>query len=70
MLARLVERLLGEDVLPTLDAPPGVDLQEYGEQVLARMRNRALRHRCAQICGQPGPRLRPARLLRAGSRHH
>ncbi len=62
MLARLAERLLHEDVLPALTPPPGVDLREYGAQVLDRMRNRALRHRCAQIA-MDGSLKVPIRLL-------
>ncbi|QFY05794.1 mannitol dehydrogenase family protein [Nonomuraea phyllanthi] len=62
VLARLAERLIREDVLPVLTAPPGVDLPEYGAQVLARMRNRALRHRCAQIA-MDGSLKVPIRLL-------
>ncbi|MFG1976659.1 mannitol dehydrogenase family protein [Nonomuraea fuscirosea] len=62
VLARLAGRLIREDVLPTLTAPPGVDLREYGERVLARMRNRALRHRCAQIA-MDGSLKVPIRLL-------
>ncbi|GAA3125576.1 hypothetical protein [Nonomuraea salmonea] len=61
-LAHLAERLLAEDVLPTLTPPPGVDLPSYGEQVVTRMRNRALRHRCAQIA-MDGSLKVPIRLL-------
>ncbi|MET8864259.1 mannitol dehydrogenase family protein [Nonomuraea sp. NPDC004580] len=61
-LAHLAERLLSEDVLPTLTPPPGVDLPSYGEQVVSRMRNRALRHRCAQIAIDGSLKV-PIRLL-------
>lgn len=62
VLARLTERLLREDVLPTLTAPPGLDLPKYSEQVLTRMRNRALRHRCAQVAADGSLKV-PIRLL-------
>ena len=61
-LTRLAERLLHEDVLPTLTAPPGLDLTQYSKQVLARMRNRALRHRCAQVAADGSLKV-PIRLL-------
>ncbi|WP_181448646.1 mannitol dehydrogenase family protein [Nonomuraea aridisoli] len=60
-LSRLAVLLL-EDVLPTLTPPPGLDLAAYGESVLGRMRNTALRHRCDQVA-QDGSLKVPIRLL-------
>ncbi|MFI6817979.1 mannitol dehydrogenase family protein [Nonomuraea sp. NPDC050328] len=61
-LGRLAERLALEDVLPTLTPPDGVDLREYTATVLGRMRNPALRHRCAQVAADGSLKV-PIRLL-------
>jgi fructuronate reductase len=48
-LRSFVERLMAEDLIPSLQAPPEFDLASYQRQVLARMDNPALGHRCTQI---------------------
>ena len=62
LLSTLIERLMAEEVLPTLIAPPGVDLAEYCAQLLERFRNSALPHRTQQIAMDGSQKL-PQRLL-------
>ena len=60
--ATLIERLMMEEVMPTLAAPPGVDLRAYGAQIRERFRNPALPHRTQQIAMDGSQKL-PQRLL-------
>jgi fructuronate reductase len=53
---------LWAEIAPTVAAPPGVDLQQYAGRLLARFRNRALRHRTWQIAMDGSQKL-PQRLL-------
>jgi fructuronate reductase len=62
LLAALVERLMADEVMPTLVAPPGVDLRAYGAQLMQRFRNPALPHRTQQIAMDGSQKL-PQRLL-------
>jgi fructuronate reductase len=62
LLATLIERLMAEEVTPTLAAPPGVDLGAYGAQIRERFRNPALPHRTRQIAMDGSQKL-PQRLL-------
>jgi fructuronate reductase len=50
------------EVAPAVPVPPGVDLDDYAARLLARFRNRALRHRTAQIAMDGSQKL-PQRLL-------
>ena len=61
-LARLVERQMAEEIIPTLVAPPGIDLADYCVQLMARFRNPALPHRTQQIAMDGSQKL-PQRLL-------
>ncbi len=61
-LATLIERLMADEVAPTLVAPPGMDLRTYCAQLLARFRNPALPHRTQQIAMDGSQKL-PQRLL-------
>jgi fructuronate reductase len=61
-LAMLVERLMTEEVIPTLAAPPKVDLAAYGAQIRERFRNPALPHRTKQVAMDGSQKL-PQRLL-------
>jgi len=49
LLAGFVERLMREDIVPSLDAPRGFDPGVYIDAILARFRNPAIRHRLSQI---------------------
>jgi fructuronate reductase len=61
-LGPVIERLMDEDVTPTLDVPQGFDLTAYKASVLERFANPALRHRTTQIAMDGSQKL-PQRLL-------
>jgi fructuronate reductase len=61
-LGRLVERLMAEEIAPTLANPPGVDLARYRATLIERFRNPALPHRTAQVAMDGSQKL-PQRLL-------
>jgi fructuronate reductase len=48
-LAAFIRALMTEDILPTLEAPRGLDLRVYAESILKRFRNPSIRHELAQI---------------------
>ncbi len=58
----LIERQMAEEIVPTLVAPPGIDLREYGRELMTRFRNPALPHRTQQIA-MDGSQKIPQRLL-------
>ncbi len=60
-LARFVDRMIRDDIVPMLPAVPGLDLDAYREAVLARFRNPAIVHRLDQIA-QDGSQKLPYRL--------
>ena len=60
-LAAFVERLIAEDIAPSLEPSP-LDLGAYAREILARFRNPAIRHRLAQIAWDGSQKL-PYRLL-------
>jgi len=53
---------LWAEIAPSVPAPPGVSLEDYAARLLARFRNRALRHRTWQIAMDGSQKL-PQRLL-------
>ncbi|MEV8183188.1 mannitol dehydrogenase family protein [Specibacter sp. NPDC078692] len=55
-------RLQSEDVIPTLTAPDGLDLQAYGDSILERFANPALGHTTIQVAMDGSEKL-PIRLL-------
>lgn len=57
-----IRRYMDEDATPTLDVPPGFDLDAYKASTLERFANPALRHRTAQI-RMDGSQKLPLRLL-------
>lgn len=61
-MARLVRRLMDEEITPTLSMPAGTDLDGYKDALIARFWNPALRHRTAQIAMDGSQKL-PQRLL-------
>jgi fructuronate reductase len=61
-LSQLVQRQLAEEIIPTLSAPPGVDLSAYAAKLMTRFRNSALPHRTQQIAMDGSQKL-PQRLL-------
>lgn len=61
-LAAFVERLMREDIAPSVEPPPGLDISEYIADVLARFANPAIRHLLSQIAWDGSQKL-PYRLL-------
>lgn len=61
-LSRLSRELMSADVVPTLTPPDGLDLAAYGETVLERFANPALKHRTRQIAMDGSQKL-PVRML-------
>lgn len=60
--AQFVQRLMDEEVTPTLPVLPAVDLEAYKAELMQRFRNPALRHRTWQIAMDGSQKL-PQRLL-------
>ncbi|WP_030158164.1 mannitol dehydrogenase family protein [Glycomyces sp. NRRL B-16210] len=54
--------LIGEQIAPSFTPPDGQDTHAYGESVLERFRNPAIRHRCLQIAMDGSQKL-PQRLF-------
>ena len=61
-MRELLWRLLLEDIVPTLEPPPGVDPVRYGESVLERFANPMVVHRTMQVAMDGSQKL-PQRLL-------
>jgi len=61
-LGTLVLRQMAEEIVPTLTAPPGIDLAAYCNDLMTRFRNPALPHRTQQIA-MDGSQKIPQRLL-------
>jgi fructuronate reductase len=58
VLHKFVQRLMSEDLMPSLDVPPGFDLLVYQQELLARFNNPCLGHRCAQIAMDGSEKIR------------
>lgn len=61
-LAGFVERLMRQDIAPTLDAPRGLDPGAYIDAILQRFGNPSIRHLLAQIAWDGSQKL-PVRIL-------
>jgi fructuronate reductase len=61
-LADIVRELMILDVVPLLEAPEGLDLLAYSEDILTRFRNPAIVHKLAQIAWDGSQKL-PIRIL-------
>jgi fructuronate reductase len=61
-LRAFVERLMIEDIQPTLIIPPGEELAAYRQSILQRFENPAMRHQLAQIAWDGSQKL-PIRIL-------
>jgi fructuronate reductase len=68
MLVDVCRRLFAEDVQPSLDVPPGVDVVGYGESVLARFANTALPHTTIQIAADGSQKIGPRLLSTVSAR--
>ncbi len=62
VLAAFARRLWRDEIIPVVDAPPGVDLAAYAEALATRFANPAIRHRTWQIAMDGSQKL-PQRLL-------
>ncbi|MGY4912655.1 mannitol dehydrogenase family protein [Micromonospora aurantiaca (nom. illeg.)] len=61
-LDAVLRRLLAEEIAPSFTPPPGADVAGYGEQVLARFGNPAIRYRTTQVAMDGSQKL-PQRVL-------
>jgi fructuronate reductase len=61
-LAGFVERLMREDIAPSLTPPAGLDLSGYIDAILRRFRNPAIAHKLIQIAADGSQKL-PYRIL-------
>lgn len=61
-LAAFVRQMMTEDILPTLKAPRGLDLNGYVDAILKRFRNPVIKHALAQIAWDGSQKL-PFRIL-------
>ena len=61
-LRAFIERLMIEDIQPTLTVPRGEELAAYRQSILRRFENPAIRHQLAQIAWDGSQKL-PIRLL-------
>lgn len=61
-LARLIERYMTEEAVPTLHMPAGIDLMKYAEDLRTRFANDSLQHRLRQIAMDGSQKL-PQRWL-------
>ncbi|WP_433281105.1 mannitol dehydrogenase family protein [Micromonospora sp. CA-244673] len=61
-LDAVLRRLVAEDVAASFTPPPGVSVPAYGEEVLARFANPAIRYRTLQIATDSSQKL-PQRVL-------
>lgn len=61
-LASFVERLMREDIAPSLTPPAGLDIGGYVDAILRRFRNPAIAHRLVQIAADGSQKL-PYRIL-------
>jgi fructuronate reductase len=59
-----VERLMTDDIAPTLQAPDGVSVAAYGASVLERFANPAIGHRTTQVA-MDGSKKLPQRIVAA-----
>ena len=62
VLAGFVERLMRQDIVPSLQLPEGFDADAYVGAILDRFRNPAIRHLLAQIAWDGSQKI-PVRLL-------
>jgi fructuronate reductase len=61
-LRAFIERLMLEDIQPTLAGPRGAELAAYRQSILQRFQNPAMRHQLAQIAWDGSQKL-PIRIL-------
>jgi fructuronate reductase len=62
LFARFVKDLWLREIIPSLEAPPGTDLEDYADALFARYANPGIRHRTWQIAMDGSQKL-PQRIL-------
>jgi fructuronate reductase len=62
VLLAATRRFLTDEVLPTVDGPPGWDLESYADQALHRFANRALAYTAGKVAADGSQKL-PVRLV-------
>ncbi|WP_286192540.1 mannitol dehydrogenase family protein [Stappia sp. BW2] len=62
LFARFVKGLWRREIIPSLEAPPGTDLEDYADALFARYANPGIRHRTWQIAMDGSQKL-PQRIL-------
>ncbi|MBB4124515.1 mannitol dehydrogenase family protein [Martelella radicis] len=60
--------LMGQEQIPTLEAPEGIDLDDYADALITRFENPAIRHRTWQIAMDGSQKL-PQRALESIAHH-
>lgn len=68
-VSALADRMMREEMLPTFEAPPGVDVDEYIRQLFARFSNVPVGHRTLQV-GADGSVKLPIRIVEPVLHHH
>jgi fructuronate reductase len=59
LFGRFIKRFWRDDVIPVLAVPPGINLEQYADQLFERYRNPAIRHRLSQIAMDGSQKLPP-----------
>ena len=59
LFGRFIKRFWLDDVIPVLAVPPGINLEQYADQLFERYRNPAIRHRLSQIAMDGSQKLPP-----------
>ena len=62
LFARFVKNLWRQEIIPSFEAPPGVDLEAYADALFERYANPGIRHRTWQIAMDGSQKL-PQRIL-------
>lgn len=66
--AGFADRLIRDEMVPTIQTPPGVDVEAYCSQVIERFRNPWLLHRTRQVAMDGSQKL-PQRVVRPIAEH-
>lgn len=61
-MSGLIDELMAEEIAPSVVPPPGLDLDQYRHDLIARFRNPAIAHKLSQIAWDASKKL-PIRLL-------
>ncbi len=69
VFARFVSNLWTREIIPAIEAPTGVSLQDYVDRLLERYRNPGIRHRTWQIAMDGSQKL-PQRILGTLAENH